>query len=83
MSRINFEAVFDGDNSIDLFDAFLSHLLLEEASYGTAKDDMPFACFAPQVLPVEVRVVVDCVLDAIFQTDDCIVTHWFSAKCDF
>ena len=72
---MDFEAVFDGNDSVDLLDAFLSHLFLKEATNGAAEDDMTLARFASQVLPVQVRVVVDCILDAIFQTDDRIVTH--------
>lgn len=60
--------------------AFLRHLFLKEAPNLATEHDVTFFGFATQLAPGEIRIVINRVLDFVFQANNGAAAHNYSVQ---
>ena len=65
-NSIDFQAVLDRDNAIDVADGLLRHLLLKVALDAATQDDAATVRFTTQISARNIRVVLDGVVNFVF-----------------
>lgn len=77
---VHFQTILDRDNAVNVSNAFLSHLLLKVRSHPAVQNDMTFTGLTSKRSTRQIGILVDCVLDFVFKTDDRFVHIMFCLR---